>query len=271
MLPKYPIPAGDPQGLYNLNRNFKYLEDKTDSIRALPIVVYSEGEMLALDAAVGSIAMRMDITDQSNQFMLGELPASNLANWIQQPLPISAVMSVNGQVGNVLLTPNDIKDPGTGLPILDPLSGAVPIKLGGTDANTAEDARANLGLETTRGFWEPYVDFGDTPGISIVHRQGDWQRVGPNISMSGFICFQRTGTANFGNQVIIRGWPFSIPIRASTTFIRSFTTPQAWPISGPATWRWAITIRGQTELTGQTWTWVNNQVWLEFIMQGIAL
>ena len=108
------IQPGDPQGLNRLNSNLQYLQDKTNGLQQPPFVVASQSAMLALDAAVGNIAIRTDITGESNQFMLTALPASTIGNWMQLPMAVSPVNSVNGQTGNVVLDASHILDPGTG-------------------------------------------------------------------------------------------------------------------------------------------------------------
>ena len=91
-----------------LESKFGYLDDKTSALQAPPSVVGSLEEMLALDAAVGSVALRTDITTESNQFLLMALPASEMGNWMQLPMPVSPVQSVNSQTGNVNLGAADV-------------------------------------------------------------------------------------------------------------------------------------------------------------------
>jgi hypothetical protein len=107
-LSMHPVPQGGPMGLNHLNANLRYLEDKTNAIQAPPSVVHSQAEMLALDAIVGNIAIRTDITDASNQFILTALPAGFLDNWMQLPMPVSPVKSVNGKTGNVIIEAADL-------------------------------------------------------------------------------------------------------------------------------------------------------------------
>lgn len=61
-------------------------------------VVDSEAEMLALNAAVGDFAVR---TDTSVTYVLKDLPASNIDNWILLSSPTDGVTSWNGQTGAV--------------------------------------------------------------------------------------------------------------------------------------------------------------------------
>ena len=110
-LPKFPIPANDPQGLNHLNQNFDYLEQKTNAMQAPPFVVASEPAMLALEAVVGNTVIR---TDLLQEFILTALPASSIANWMQLPSTGGSVMSVNGQTGNVVLNASHILNPATG-------------------------------------------------------------------------------------------------------------------------------------------------------------
>lgn len=68
-------------------------------------VVDSETAMLALDAQVGDVAVR---TDVSKSFILQSLPALTAANWVELLTPNSKVISVNGKQGAVVLTGADI-------------------------------------------------------------------------------------------------------------------------------------------------------------------
>ena len=68
-------------------------------------VVDSETAMLALDAQVGDVAIR---TDVSKSFILQSLPATTAANWVELLTPNSKVISVNGKQGAVVLTGADI-------------------------------------------------------------------------------------------------------------------------------------------------------------------
>jgi len=117
------LQPGDPQGLNRLNANFQYLQDKTNALQEPPAVVASQAEMLALNAAVGNVAIRTDITDASNQFILTALPASDIDNWMQLPMPVSPVNSVNGQTGNIILDASQIVDPNTGLSLSESAEG----------------------------------------------------------------------------------------------------------------------------------------------------
>lgn len=68
-------------------------------------VVDSETAMLALNAQVGDVAIR---TDVSKSFILQSLPASTTANWKELLTPDCKVISVNGKQGAVVLTGDDI-------------------------------------------------------------------------------------------------------------------------------------------------------------------
>lgn len=72
-----------------------------------PFPVASQAEMLALDAQVGDIAIRSDIT---KSFILKQTPASTLANWLELKSPTGDVISVNGKTGAVVLTTSDITE-----------------------------------------------------------------------------------------------------------------------------------------------------------------
>lgn len=67
--------------------------------------VATQVAMLALDAQVGDVAIR---TDVSATFILTASPASTLANWKQIATPTDAVTSVNSKTGVVTLTYTDV-------------------------------------------------------------------------------------------------------------------------------------------------------------------
>lgn len=68
-------------------------------------VVGSQSAMLALNAQVGDVAIR---TDVSKSFILQSLPATTTANWKELLTPDCKVISVNGKQGAVVLTGADI-------------------------------------------------------------------------------------------------------------------------------------------------------------------
>lgn len=72
-----------------------------------PFPVANEAEMLALDAQVGDVAIRSDI---SKSFILREAPASTAANWLELLSPVSPVLSVNGKTGAVTLNTDDVAE-----------------------------------------------------------------------------------------------------------------------------------------------------------------
>lgn len=68
-------------------------------------VVSSESEMKTLDNIVGNVAIR---TDVNKNYVLSQPNASILANWIELLTPDSPLQSVNGKIGAVLLTKDDL-------------------------------------------------------------------------------------------------------------------------------------------------------------------
>lgn len=62
--------------------------------------VASEAAMLALVAERGDVAIREDV---SATFILAAAPASTLSNWKRLPIPVDAVLSVQGQTGVVTI------------------------------------------------------------------------------------------------------------------------------------------------------------------------
>lgn len=77
----------------------------TSQLPALAItdtfVVASQAAMLALTAQTGDVAVR---TDLNKSFILTASPATLLANWQELLTPTDTVLSVNGQIGAVVLT-----------------------------------------------------------------------------------------------------------------------------------------------------------------------
>lgn len=74
-----------------------------------PFAVSSEEEMLALTAQKGDVAIR---TDESKTYILKGSPASDKENWLELLSPDCKISSVNGQVGAVVLTTEDIEEKG---------------------------------------------------------------------------------------------------------------------------------------------------------------
>ena len=68
-------------------------------------VVDSQSAMLALNAQVGDVAIR---TDVSKSFILQAIPATTAANWKELLTPDCKVISVNGKQGAVVLTGDNI-------------------------------------------------------------------------------------------------------------------------------------------------------------------
>ena len=98
---------GVANGVASLDGNGKIPTSQIPAISfSSGYVVTNETAMLGLSAAVvGSIAIR---TDNSKNFVLSGLPASNLANWLELLMPVS-VSSVNGHSeSNIVLTTTDI-------------------------------------------------------------------------------------------------------------------------------------------------------------------
>ncbi len=106
-------------------------------------VVASETAMLALTAQTGDVAVR---TDVSKSFILLREPATTLANWQELLTPTSAVASVNGKTGTVILVATDVgaiavteKGAANGVATLD-ASVKVPIAQLPTQAVVADSA-----------------------------------------------------------------------------------------------------------------------------------
>lgn len=72
-----------------------------------PFAVSSEAEMLALNAQKGDVAIR---TDESKSYILKTRPATDRSNWLELLSPDCRIVSVNGQIGAVVLTTADINE-----------------------------------------------------------------------------------------------------------------------------------------------------------------
>lgn len=65
----------------------------------------SQAAMLALPATPGDFCLRSDLNET---FILGQAPATTLANWLEFLSPGAPVRSVNGRIGDVVLAPADL-------------------------------------------------------------------------------------------------------------------------------------------------------------------
>lgn len=69
--------------------------------------VVDEAEMLALDAQRGDIAIR---ADENKSYILKQTPATDRTNWLELKSPDCKVHSVNGKVGDVVLSTTDVSE-----------------------------------------------------------------------------------------------------------------------------------------------------------------
>lgn len=97
-------------------------------------VVASEADMIALNASVGSIAIR---TDLNKNYVLSATPANTLSNWVELLTPAAPVQTVNGYTGAVNIVKSDIglSDVENTSDISKPISNAT---------QTALDSKANV-------------------------------------------------------------------------------------------------------------------------------
>lgn len=70
--------------------------------------VGSQSAMLALSGEVGDWCIRTDGLPNTGAWILSGNDPSSLSNWVKIPLPDVPVQSVNGQAGNIVLSPGDI-------------------------------------------------------------------------------------------------------------------------------------------------------------------
>ena len=99
--------SGIPNGLATLDATGKIPNNQLPSILLHSVnVVEGQAQMLTLpNAAVGTVAIR---TDVNKNFVLAQLPASELSNWKELLAPVAPVQSVNGKTGNISLTKADL-------------------------------------------------------------------------------------------------------------------------------------------------------------------
>lgn len=89
-----------------LNANGKIPDSMVPQIALADIFsVASESEMLALDAQQGDVAVR---SDESKTFMLSQMPANVVENWVELKTPTEGVSSVNGMNGVVTIDAQSI-------------------------------------------------------------------------------------------------------------------------------------------------------------------
>lgn len=98
---------GNANGYAELDGDGKVPADQLPAIAITEtFVVNDEAEMLALDAQVGDVAIRLD---ESKTYILALAPPTVLANW-KELLTHGIVESVNGKQGIVVLKTDDISD-----------------------------------------------------------------------------------------------------------------------------------------------------------------
>lgn len=107
-------------------------------------VVNNKEEMLKLDAQAGDIAIRTDI---NTSFVLQQVPASELNNWVELLFPGAGVSSVNNKTGNVVLTSDDINVGNTSQSITTMLS-----ELSNAIANAGKRYSSVIGNGTDTSF-----------------------------------------------------------------------------------------------------------------------
>lgn len=123
----------------------------------------SEEEMLALEAQKGDICVRSDL---SQTFILKQVPASTLENWIELASPIDAVQSVNGKTGVVTLSPSDVDAVPTARTInTKPLSEDIVLDATDVGAAVIRKYTAELGTSWAAGNDGEYVQTVNIDGI----------------------------------------------------------------------------------------------------------
>lgn len=99
---------GENNGIATLGPDGKLAVDQRPPLDLIDVfAVANQAAMLALAATPGDFAVR---ADNGLVYVLQQAPASTLGNWLEINTP-APVMSVNGKVGAVVLTPADIGSP----------------------------------------------------------------------------------------------------------------------------------------------------------------
>jgi chemotaxis protein histidine kinase CheA len=97
---------GAASGLAELDGDgFVPLSQIPATVMSNSFAVADEAAMLALSANVGDVAIR---ADENKTYILNQLPADDVDNWLWLKTPTDAVLSVAGKTGAVTLAPADI-------------------------------------------------------------------------------------------------------------------------------------------------------------------
>lgn len=180
-------------------------------------VVATQAAMLALTAQTGDVAVR---TDSSTSYILKQSPATTLANWQQLLVPNSAVISVNGNVGTVVLSTTDIAE-GTRLYYTDARARAA-ISVSGSGGsynsttgvitlttNTSVSATGNLPTVGSSGVYaglstavsnQPFLEIHNT-GNASQYQQNVYMTFSGNngLELGGF-----DGTSAYGKYLTVQ-------------------------------------------------------------------
>lgn len=153
---------GAPNGVATLDSDGQVkLEQLPVTVITEVFVVDSQAEMLDLEAQIGDVAIR---TDVSKSFILKGATPSDINDWSELLTPPNEVLSVNSKVGHVVINPDDLDDTATTNKFvtasdLSLLSTAIqPGDPALTDArewtaSTVGQAEAEAGTSTTRRAW----------------------------------------------------------------------------------------------------------------------
>lgn len=153
---------GAPNGVATLDADGQVkLEQLPVTVITEVFVVDSQADMLDLEAQIGDVAIR---TDVSKSFILKGATPSDINDWSELLTPPNEVLSVNSKVGHVVINPDDLDDTATTNKFvtasdLSLLSTAIqPGDPALTDArewtaSTVGQAEAEAGTSTTRRAW----------------------------------------------------------------------------------------------------------------------
>lgn len=160
-------------------------------------VVDSEVEMLALSAVEGDVAIRPDI---SSNFILGGTDPTILDNWYEFAAPTGNVLSVNGQIGNVVLGSADV--------------GADPLGRAQSLVNIEATTRANADILRI-----PLTQKNTVNGVPGLNAQGKINPSQlPHLAISETFV-DNSEAAMLGHSIFVQTGDISVRTDVSKTFI----------------------------------------------------
>ena len=172
-------------------------------------VVGSDADMTALSSAtVGSIAVR---TDVNKNFVLSNLPASNLANWIELLTPAAPVQAVNGYTGSVNLAKSDVglsnvdNTSDVSKPVSNPTQAALNLKLDANKVGAASGVASLNALGKIPTDQIPAISFSS---VKVLNSQADMLAL--STAVIGSVVIRTDVNKNYvlaaANPAVLANW-----------------------------------------------------------------